>query len=152
MSANAPFFVDNEVIILNENGIWIADGYEITHEPTRKLFSKSLRKHAAGYRLEIGKETKVIDVKDTAYFIRQVDGNSNQGYMIWVSDDLRETLKPETLKYRPGRLTCTVERHGQLEEAKFLHAPYFDFLKDLKEDKSGYFLEILNKKYYLAPR
>ena len=103
---NAPFFVDREVIVLSKNGVWIADGVEITHEPTRKLFAKSLKKEKDGYHLHIGRETKKINVEDTAYFVIRIDGNSADGFLITLNDDSQETLDWATLSYQPGRLVC----------------------------------------------
>jgi len=145
----APFFVDNEVIVLTRNGIWIADGTEISHEPTRKLFARSLKKDAEGYYLHIGRETKRITVEDTAYFVSRVDGDPRAGYEIWVNDETREPLDPASLKYRPGRLTC---RLGRGEEAKFLHAAYFDLLRHLEEDGREYFLTIQGNRIPLAAK
>src|SRR5689334_18442225 len=93
-----PFgFTDNEVIRLTSNGVWIADGYEITHDPTRKLFAKSLVKDEKGYYLHIGRETKRIEIEDTAYFVHRVDGDAGTGFELWLNDEQRERLKPETL-------------------------------------------------------
>src|SRR5690242_17598119 len=103
--SNAPFFVDNEVIVISRDGVWLADGHEITHEPTRKLFARSLFKDAEGYLLKIGRETKRIQVEDTAFFVRLIEGDPAEGYELSLSDDSRARLDPETLRYRPGRLT-----------------------------------------------
>jgi hypothetical protein len=145
---NAPFFVDREVIVLSRNGIWLADGVEITHEPTRRLFAKSLRKREDGkYYLSVGRETKDINVEDTAFFVIRIEGSIDQGLTVFLNDETHEKLDPGTLKYRPGRLVCTVKTN---EEAKFLHAPYFDLLKNLNEDSEGYFLKIGNSNVRLA--
>ena len=138
-SQNAPFFVDNEVITLSRNGIWIADGSEITHEPTRRLFARSLKRESDGYFLHIGRETKKILVEDTAYFVHRIDGSPQGGYILSINDETQEALRPETLAYKEGRLTCRI-KSGQ-EEAKFLHAAYFDLLQFLQEDAHGYYLE-----------
>lgn len=140
--SNAPFFVDNEVIRLTKNGIWIADGVEISHEPTRKLFARSLKHDQEGYFLHVGRETKRIHVEDTAYFVTRVEGRPDGEVELWLSDESREILVPETLSYRPGRLTCRVRRDSGSteEEAKFLHAAYFDLLRHLQEDDQNYFL------------
>jgi len=134
------FFIDNEVIILSKHGIWLADGVEISHEPTRRLFARSLKKDAEGYFLHIGRETKRIQIEDTAYFVHRLDGDLIQGYEIVLSDETREFLAPPTLHYKPGRLTCRI-KSGE-EEAKFLHSAYFDLLRHLQEDHRCYYLEI----------
>ncbi|MBL7716112.1 MAG: DUF1285 domain-containing protein [Bdellovibrionales bacterium] len=149
MTSNAPFFVDNEVIVILKNGTWMADGMEISHEPTRKLFAKSLFRDEQGYILKIGRETKRIEVEDTAYFVHRIDHENDGAVRVWVNDEVQEILDPSTLKYQPGRLTCQIERHSRTEEAKFLSAAYFDLLSDLKESPEGYWLEIQGRKVTL---
>jgi hypothetical protein len=149
---NAPFFVDKEVIVLNQNGIWLSDGQEITHEATRKIFSKNLKKDVQGYFIQIQHETKYIQVEDTAYFVTRVDGEPGMGFTITLSDETQEKLNAQTLHYRPGRLTCEIKRSGNRERAKFLHAPYFDFLKHLEEDDKSYFIVIEKNRIELASK
>jgi len=154
---NAPFFVDTEVIRLTKNGIWLSDEIEIDHGQTVKMFAKSLRRDGEGYFLQIGRETKRITVEDTAYFITRIEGTPERGFDICLNDETRERLNPATLVYRPGRLTCKIKRgtEGTLmteEEAKFLHAAYFDLLKGLEEDGSCYWLTIANQKIVLASK
>ncbi|MBY0469702.1 DUF1285 domain-containing protein [bacterium] len=147
---NAPFFVDNEVITLNREGIWIADGMEITHEPTRKLFARSLKKDGDGYYLHIGRETKRIGVEDTAYFVEGLEGSAKTGYEIRLSDQSQERLDVKSLKYKPGRLCCRIKSGS--EEAKFLRVTYHQILRDLKEDGEGYFLVLENQRVQLAKK
>jgi hypothetical protein len=148
-SPNAPFFVDNEVITLTKNGVWIADGVEISHEPTRRLFAKSLKRDAQGCFLAIGRETKRIEIEDTAYFVQRIDGDHKRGFELWIGDETHEKLDPKTLSYRPGRLTCRIKNGS--EEAKFLHAPYFELLKEISENDSAFWLTIAGEKIRLAP-
>lgn len=152
MSQNAPFFVDNEVIVLKKNGVWLADGSEISHEPTRKLFARSLFHDEKGYILRIGRETKRIEVEDTAYFVHRIDREGGGAIRLWINDENQEPLQPETLSYRPGRLTCQIERHGVKEDAKFLSSAYFDLLSDLEEDSKTYFLKLGGKKIPLTQK
>ncbi len=146
----APFFIDNEVIRLTQHGVWLADGIEITHEPTQKLFAKNIKKDLEGYYLKVGRETKRIEVEDTAYFVLRVEGDPLSGFRVLINDERREVLNPSSLKYRPGRLSCLVPCHDGFEEAKFLRSAYFDLLQYLQEDKSNYFLEIQKQKIILS--
>lgn len=158
---NAPFFVDREVIVLTERGVWMADGTEITHEPTRTLFARSLMRGPKGYSLVIGHETKWIDVQDTALFVHALRGDAVSGWELVLSDGSREALNPPTLSYRPGRLTCRVKvgasgpARGELlplcdEEARFLSAPYMDLLRDVEKDGTGYYLVIAGRRVELG--
>jgi hypothetical protein len=135
-----PEYVDREVIILDKDGVWIADDSEITHEPTRRLFARSLKKDAEGYFLSIGRETKRIEVEDTAYFVERILTEST----LHLSDGTQEVLDPGTLRYTPGRLTCRIKNGS--EEAKFLRIPYHEILRDLEEDNGKYFVHFNGKK------
>lgn len=146
---NAPFFVENEVIVLSREGVWIADGVEITHEPTRKLFAKSLHMDGEGWCLKVGRETKPIIVEDTPYFITGLEGDSATGYTMRLNDETREPLELEQLHYRPGRLTVTLARG---HEAKFLRGPYFELLKNVEEDDHAYWLEAAGARIKLAAK
>ena len=98
----------------------------------------------------MGKESKRILVEDTAYFIHRIDRLENGTVQLWVNDEEIEPLIPGTLEYRPGRLTCQIQRRGQRETAKFLHAAYFDLLQKLDEDESRYFLRLNGREFTLA--
>ena len=102
LATQAPFFVDNEVIILSYDGVWLADGVEITHDPTRRLFARSIRKDDQGYFLQIGRETKRILVEDTPFFIYRIDGDPIHGFELSLSDETHEKLDPTKLDYLTG--------------------------------------------------
>ncbi len=151
-----PGYIDTEIIRLSRNGVWLAgtrrpqgnqnnlsdpnDMSEITHEPTRRLFARSLRQDEQGYFLHIGREMKRIEVEDTAYFVERLEGSSSAGYLIYLNDGTSEKLDSATLRYQPGRLTCQV--HQGEDEAKFLSVPYMELLKQVEEDENGFFLLI----------
>ena len=67
-----------------------------------------------------------------------------------MNDESRERLDPGTLRYRPGRLSCRIK--GGKEEAKFLHAAYFDLLRGLEEDVRSYFTRIGAERIDLAAK
>ncbi len=139
-----PDYVDREVIRITRHGVWLADGDEITHEPTRRLFARSLKKDEEGYFLQIGREEKAIEVEDTAYFVTRIFGNPNEGYTLQISDETTERLIPTTLRHQPERLTCQI-KNGQ-ETAKFLRNPYLELLNELSQDTEGYYLEFTDNQ------
>ncbi|HUP58591.1 MAG TPA: hypothetical protein VM598_14125, partial [Bdellovibrionota bacterium] len=102
-----------------------------------------------GYAIHVGKESKAVVVEDTAYFVLGLEGDAKSGFSLRLSDESRERLDPETLRYRPGRLTARV-KDG--EEAKFLSSPYFELLSGLEEDERSYFLTIQGKRLDLSPK
>jgi hypothetical protein len=136
---HAQSFVDQELIVLSKNGTWLANGIEVTHPSTVRLFAKNLKRDDQGYFIQVGKESKRIQVEDTPYFIRKIEGNAQSGYLLFINDETEERLDPMTVRYQPGRLTCRIK--SQTSEAKFLHAAYMDLLKDLRESETTFFLE-----------
>lgn len=144
MNPPSPLYIDREIVLLTKEGEWLSDGAEISHEGTRRMFSRNLKKDKEGWYIQVKHETKRIQVEDTAYFVTRIRGNPALGFTLDLSDETNEPLLPETLHYQPNRLTCRVKK-SQFE-AKFLHAAYFDLLQFLQEDKTGFFLEIGQKK------
>jgi hypothetical protein len=142
-----PGYVDTEVIRLTKNGVWLADDHEISHEPTTRLFAKSLKRDETSYFLHIGREMKRIVVEDTAYFVERIEGSPAQGYLLHINDGTTEKLSPETLRYQTGRLTCLV--HTGEDEAKFLSIAYMELLTLAEEDEKGYFLKIEGQRISL---
>lgn len=149
---NAPFFVDNEKIILRADGQWVADDVEITHEGTCRMFFRGLEKDTKGYIIRVGRESKRVDIEDCAFFITRIEGTPSDGYELWLSDGTQVGLDPANLKYRPGRLSSIVMTRIGEEEAKFLRGPYFELLSYLEEDDKSYFLNFGGSKISLAKK
>jgi hypothetical protein len=146
---------ETEIISLTKNGTWLADGREISHELTRKLFARSIQRDSDGYFIRVGFETRRIQVEDTPYFVHRIEIERDpaqriERVIIELNDESRERLDPRTLNFRQGRLTCRVK--SKAEEARFLHASYFELLQDLQEDSLGYFLLIGGDKITLESK
>lgn len=145
-------FIDFETIRLTRDGRWLANGEEITHEATVRGFARHLRKDADGYLIAIGRESKRIEVEDTAFFVLGLEGSPLKGWIVRLSNETSQPLDPGTLSYRAERLTCRVSAAGfdQPEEARFLPAPYMELLRHLEEDDRAYFLIIQGRRIELA--
>jgi len=149
MSAHPTFpYIDHEVIRLTASGVWLADGEEITHERTLSAFQRHLHptEDGMGWEIRIGRERKRIEVEDTAFFVRKIEGTPETGFRLFLTDGTEQELDPKTLDYRPGRLVCRIHwpREGSpvitndtatkekgspgWAEARFLRAPYIELL------------------------
>ena len=146
----AHLFIDHEELLLTRDGRWLANGEEITHEQTCRLFSRSIRRDPDGYLIQVKHETKRIRVEDTPYFVIGLSGNATAGFDLILSDESREKLDVGTLTYHPGRLVCRVK--GATEEAKFLSTSYFEILANLEEDDTSYFLNLENQRVVLSAK
>ncbi len=141
MKNHLPQFVDHETITLSKEGKWLSDGEEITHQATVEAFFRNLARDDRGYFIQIGTNSKRVEIEDTAYFVVGIEGTPHEGCELRLSDGTKVGLDPATLRYAPGRLTCRVMTRIGEEEAKFLRASYFELLSYLQEDDQGYFLE-----------
>lgn len=145
-------YADKEKLTLGKDGIWRADGEEITHERTCEAFFKFLRRDSSGYFIEIGNNTKRVEVEDTAYFVVALEGDPQSGYEAVLSDHTKVGLDPATLRYKPGRLTCRVVTQTGEAEARFLRTTYFEILQHLEEDEKSYFVDFGGSKIILAKK
>jgi predicted DCC family thiol-disulfide oxidoreductase YuxK len=142
-------YQDREILTLTREGEWLADGQPIQHEPTRILFSRSLKRRLDGsWWLEVGRESKQVEVEDTGVFVRILEGGPASGFEVVLSDGSREPLRPETLLLVDGRLTC-ITRQGL--EAKFLRAPYADLMMQALGEREGvYLLKIAGSEHRIG--
>lgn len=141
-------FQDNETIRLTRDGIFLSNGEPITHERTIEAYHRFLRRDQDGYFIQIGKDSKRIEVEDTARFVREVEwiGNAHSERVeLTLADGAKETLNVSTLSFRPDRLTCRVK--GLQEEAKFLRKAYLEFLMHALQDGEKLTVKIAGREY-----
>lgn len=140
--AETPLFTDLETIRLTRDGAFLSDGEEITHGRTVAAFHRFLGRDETGYFIRIGRDFKRIEVEDTARFVTAIEwrDESEESVSLTLSDGTSETLAPETLSYRPDRLTCRVKDGS--EEAKFLRKPYLELLMRALAERDGYAIRI----------
>jgi hypothetical protein len=151
--AETPLFIDRETIRLTREGVFLSDGEEITHGRTVDAYHRFLGRDDEGYFIAIGRDFKRIEVEDTASFVAEIDwAPGDESIELTLRDGTRQTLDPETVRYRADRLTCQIRRpDGRTEEAKFLRKPYLEFLLHALDDKSGYHVRIGSKTIRLGP-
>lgn len=154
---SGQFFVQGEKISIKANGIWMADGIEITHEQTCEAFFKAVHWKKPGfngpdsYYLSIGYETIAIDTEDTPFFVCSVDCNGKK-WTAALSDGSTVEIDSTNLSYRGWALYLNIcKSHEQKINrdypwARFLSAPYYELLSHLEEDEKGYYLSLPGKK------
>lgn len=147
----SQIFIDNEVIRLTSDGVFLSNGEEITHARTVDAYHRHLGRDEEGYYISIGRDFKRIEIEDAALFVRAINWVSETKIELKLLDGTTEILKPETLRLREKRLTCLV-KDGK-EEAKFLRAPYLEFFlkAHVQEETGKYHAIIAGKKYELKP-
>ncbi len=143
---NGTFFCKGEKIVLRRDGIFIADGIEITHEQTKDLFYRSIDfdQENKTYFLKVGYERLDIEVEDTALFVRSID-RTKSGYIANLTNKESVGISESSLEYQPnpakhGLYLIVKDKPVPMNRAKFLSAAYYDLLKDLQQTGSNYFL------------
>ena len=144
---SGTFFVTGEQIILKKDGTWIADGIEITHEQTRDLFYRAIHWDSGQgkFCLKVGYETIFIEVEDTPHFVIALE----PGALAKLASQVTIPLAAERIKYENGNLYLTLDDGLR---AKFLSAPYYDFLSQLDEDETGYFVTLSGTRVNLTSK
>lgn len=147
--SDTPVFIDRETIRLTKDGIFLSDGEPIEHARTLEAFHRFLGRDAEGCFIRIGRDFKRIEVEDTAAFVTDlawIGTDEDLGVELALRDGTRQRLDPETLAYRPERLTCRVRlADGREEEAKFLRKPYLEFFLRTLDDDRGFAIRLGGK-------
>jgi hypothetical protein len=128
-------------LFLDKEGRWFHEGVEITHERTRQLFAKNIRRDSSGaYHVHVGGQSAEVTVEDTPYTVRSVtvrkgpDGRPEE-YVLHLNDETQESLAPESLSISAENvLYCRVK--GGTERARFLRAAYYQICAGLEYDET----------------
>lgn len=141
-----------ENIILTKNGVWLSNNEEIEHDRTKLAFARNIYRCKDGHEIRLGSERKTIHVEDTMFFVVSIEGAPEIGFTIRLNDDRKAELNPQTLGYKPGRLTCRITdpNTGLMEEAKFLTQSYYEILKYIVQEDDGFSITIEGQKIHLG--
>lgn len=149
--ARAGFYpVESGKISFRRDGNWYSDDERIDNPRIALLFSKSLKRNPDGsYFLEAGGERAAVEVEDTPYVVKAVEGDAAGGFTLVLNDEEREALDPTSLEIGPDNvLYCRVKR-GQTR-ARFLRSAYYH-LSDCLHDagRGGFVLVMAGRRYAL---
>ena len=145
-----PFFwIDKE-------GRWFYQREEITHRRTYLLYSRNLTLDGEGRLfLRVGKEECRVKVEDAPYVVKSVDficpdGETPKGIDLFLNDETREPLQPETLKVGERNVLYCRVRGGKFA-ARFSRGAYQLLFPFIRHDEKGkrFFLLLDGKEYNL---
>ncbi len=149
----SEIFIDNEVIRLTRDGVFLSNGEEITHERTVAAYHRFLGHDQEGYFIQIGRDFKRIEVEGCAYFVSgiQFEGkDTDEKVILTLLGGSQETLDPTTLHYENDRLTCRIKDGAKT--AQFLRMPHTELILRTLEEGDGYILNLGGMKYPLTQR
>jgi hypothetical protein len=101
--------------------------------------------------LQMGDEKAPLEVEDTPFVVRQIEGDPDSGISVVLNDGSRESLEPGSLRSGPDNaLYCRVK--GGQWEARLLRPAYYTLAQWIREANGRFVLRIGGRKYPLEPR
>jgi hypothetical protein len=153
MPAAGFYAIESHSIRLGKDGEWYSDGERIANPRIASLFSRCVRRSPdGGYLLQMGDERAPLEVEDTPFVVRQVEGDPQRGFTLLLNDETREPLSPETLRAGPDHaLYCRVKQ-GEFE-ARLLRPAHYSLAQWVQPTSEGRFvLEIGGRSYPVDAR
>ena len=142
------------LIFIDKEGHWYHKGSEMIHRDFIRLFYQHMELDSQGqYVISWQGQRCWVDVEDTAFVVRRVtvkDGTQDQNgrYLLYLSDDSREPLAPETLFVGQDNVLYCKVKTGVFP-ARFNRAAYYQLADYIEEEGDTYYLPLNGRKYNL---
>ncbi len=148
MPAAGFYPIESHTIRFGRDGEWYSDGERIDNRRIAQLFSRCVRKSPkGGYMLQMGDERAPLEVDDTPFVVRQVQGDPSSGLRVVLNDESAEPLDPETVRVGPDNaFTCAVK--GGEFEARLLRPAHYQLASWITTADDGRFLLRLGRREY----
>lgn len=151
--ASAGFYaIESHRIRFGRDGEWYSDGERIENRAIARLFSRCVTPDpAGGYRLKMGDEQAPLEVEDTPFVVRQVDGDPASGFTVTLNDETSEPLDPTTLRCgSDDALYCRVK--GGALEARLLRPAHYALARWVAPYGDGFALEVRGTLHAIESR
>jgi hypothetical protein len=147
------YAIESHQIRFGRDGEWYSDGERIANRKIAELFSRCVRRNPqGGYLLQMGDEKAPLEVEDTPFVVRQVDGDPETGITVRLNDDTTERLAPATLRRGPDNAIYCAVKGGECE-ARFLRPAYYALARWVRQTADGAFsLRVGDHDYPIEPR
>ena len=153
MPAAGFYAIESHTIRLGRDGEWYSDGERIANPRIARLFSRCVRRNPeGGYILQMGDERAPLEVEDTPFVVRQVEGDAQRGFTLLLNDETREPLAPSTLCAGPDHVLYCRVKQGEFE-ARLLRPAYYSLAEWVRPTPDGGFaLEVGGRTHPIGPR
>jgi hypothetical protein len=142
------------LIFIDRSGKWFHKGAEMVHREFIQLFYEHMELDTEGrYIISMGGDRCYVEVEDTPFVIRQVrfeeeGGEGPSGCMLYLGDDSREELHPETLYIGAENVLYARVKEGVFP-ARFLRPAYYQLARYIEEENGEYVLPLKGRKYVI---
>ena len=153
MPAAGFYAIESHTIRFGRDGEWYSDGERIANQRIADLFSRCVRRSSqGGFMLQMGDERAPLEVEDTPFVVRQIEGDRERGFMLVLNDGTHEALDPAGLRSGPDNaLYCRVKA-GEYE-ARLLRPAYYALAQSVKVCTDGRFaLNVGGRDYPIDAR
>jgi len=136
---------------LDGEGEWYHEGVQITHERTKKLFTKSITKDKDGrYVIRIGKEEALVKVEDAPFLVTSAERMADGTIRISLNDETSEELDLQGLWIGKNNVLYCKVKNGQFH-AKFKRSAYYQLAEFIEYDatQDRYFIARDGRPYYI---
>ncbi len=145
------------LIFIDKQGRWFHKGAEMIHRDFIQLFYQHMVMDASGRCvIAMGDDRCYVEVEDTPFVIRQVrfeeeDGEGLSRCMLYLNDDTREILCPDTLYIGLENVLYARVKEGGFP-ARFLRPAYYQLAQYVEEENGTYVLPLNGRKYVIQSR
>jgi uncharacterized protein len=145
--------IESHTIRFGRDGEWYSDGERIANRRITDLFSRCVRKSPqGGYVLQMGDERAPLEVEDTPYVVRQVEGDPEHGFTITLNDGTREPLDPAWLRAGADHAFYCRVKGGECE-ARLLRPAYYALAQWVEAGADGRFrVRVRGREYPVDAR
>lgn len=119
-------------LAIDADGVWHAEGAEVTHPGILANLRANLRRDAQGHHLQVGPARVPVDVADAPYVVVRME-LEDDGPAVILNDLSREPLRVDTLGFGPGEIPYCLVRDGQFE-ARFSRGAAWELLQHVEHD------------------
>jgi uncharacterized protein len=139
MPASGFYAIESHAIRFGRDGEWYSDGERIANPRIADLFSRCVRrKPDGGFMLQMGDERAPLEVDDTPYVVRQIDGDVERGLRVILNDGSTEPLDPQTLRSGEDHAFYCRVKQGEFE-ARLLRPAHYALARFVEIDSAGRF-------------
>jgi uncharacterized protein len=142
-------------IFIDREGRWFHKGAEMVRRDIIGFFYDHMELDGSGrYVIRWGEECCVLEVEDTAFVVQQVGFEENQGvqaFQLFLSDDTREPLLPETLFVGEANVLYCKVKQGRFP-ARFHRPAYYRLAAFVEEEEGRFYLPLNGRKHWIDLR
>jgi uncharacterized protein len=148
MPAVGFYAIESHTIRFGRDGEWYSDGERIANRRIADLFSRCVRRNSqGGFMLQMGDERAPLEVEDTPFVVRQIEGDRERGFTLILNDGTQEALDPAGLRRgHDNALYCWV-KSGEYE-ARLLRPAYYALAQSVKVGADGRFVLVVGGRDY----